>query len=240
MMNISTQPVLTKLFENYSETRHWSQRFQTSPDDAEAYEIEFRGLALSGRRFLEVGFGPGSLLAWARSKGANVAGIEVDPVSIAAAKAEGVCVLPAEIETIAAQYAGQFDVAAAFDVLEHLTLDNIMAHLRALEIMLKPGGYLILRFPNAQSPFGLAPLHGDATHQTPLSGDKFAQLIRGMEYSILHYGRAARPRGRNPLKWVVRSARYLGQDFLEGSISMLYPPPVPLSAVVSLRLRRSC
>lgn len=233
------QPVLSDLFSNYSEAKGWAGRFKPSADEIDAFRIEFCGMQLAGSRFLEIGFGPGSLLAWAISKGARVSGVEIDPASVTAAREFGIDLLPHNFQNIASEYENEFDIIAAFDVFEHFTLDDISSRLGAIETMLKTGGLLILRFPNSQSPFGQSPQHGDATHLTSLSAGKFKQLIHGSSLSIIRYNSAARPRGRTPLLWFARSIRYLGQDLVEAVLSGLYPPRVPLSPVVTLVLRRA-
>lgn len=227
------------LFAAYSEHKGWTQRFHVSPDETDYFKVECRGIPLKGRQVLEIGFGPGTFLAWAEGQGANISGAEIDPASVAAAKERGIPLIPADFEHVAHTYAERYDLIAGFDVFEHFPQDRITARLEACGVMLKPQGILLLRFPNAQSPFGQAPQHGDATHIIALSGAKIAQLAYGLPFRTLRYGNSARPAGRGPVKWMARALRYLAQDLIEGVIAALYTPSTPLGPVVTLVMQKT-
>ena len=81
-----------------------------------------------------------------------------------------------------AQWAdGSFDLVVAFDVLEHVPPAEALAFLRALLRVLRPGGCVLLRFPNADSPFGLAHQNADVTHLNTIGRGKvlyWAQLLQ--------------------------------------------------------------
>ena len=165
-------------YGGYVDWKGWNELFAFSTEDAAYFAGETSGAKIEGADVLEIGFGSGSFLAWARSKGARVVGVDIIPELIEAAHKEGIALLPPEIEGIATANAGRFDTIVAFDVFEHFTLVEIVTRLKATETMLKPGGHLILRFPNAQSPFGLAPQSGDPTHKAALSRGVYQQLLQ--------------------------------------------------------------
>ena len=169
------------IYEGYEIWKGWSKPFTVTARDAAYFAGETSGTKIEDGDVLEIGFGSGSFLAWARDHGARVVGTEINPALLAAARDLGFDLLPADIEKVADKHASCFDTIIAFDVFEHFTLATIVARLRAAETMLKPGGHLVLRFPNAQSPFGLAPQNGDMTHKTALSRSVFEQLISGNE-----------------------------------------------------------
>lgn len=227
---------LTDVYQRYSQIKCWSGRFTFSEDEREYFELEFKGIDLKGRRVLEIGFGAGAFVAWAMTKGATVSGVEIDPDSLHAAQEYGLDTLSSDLEGIANQYQEVFDLIVALDVFEHFQLDDVFARVRALEVMLKRGGRAVLRFPNSQSPFGQAPQNGDVTHLTPLSGDKFRQIIHGSTLAVDRYGGAARIRGRRPIKWLGRTCRYLIQDLIDATLNFTYPPRKPLAPVVTLVL----
>ncbi|HHK75086.1 MAG TPA: hypothetical protein ENJ57_07965 [Rhizobiales bacterium] len=127
--------------------------------------------------------------------------------------------LPAELENIAADHADQFDLIAAFGVFEHFSWDELSARLRRCEIMLKAGGHLVLRFPNGQSPFGLAPQNGDPTHKTALSLAKLEPLLLNSSWQVMRYGPAFQPLGHSPTRLLVRLARRLLRKFLSGALT---------------------
>jgi 2-polyprenyl-3-methyl-5-hydroxy-6-metoxy-1,4-benzoquinol methylase len=74
--------------------------------------------------------------------------------------------------------ADQFDLIAAFDVLEHIPQSEILNFLSQVKRMLKNGGVFIARFPNGDSPFGLANQNGELTHVTAIGSEKFRYLVQ--------------------------------------------------------------
>lgn len=113
---------------------------------------------------LEIGFGNGTFLAFCRSRGWKVTGTELGAESIAAGKAAGYDVHPADYLTDIPEES--FDLIVAFDLLEHIPQDEIVGFLTALSARLRKGGTLVLRFPNADSWLGNSMQHGDPTHVT--------------------------------------------------------------------------
>lgn len=227
------------LYLTYDAWKQWGDPFRFTRDQAESFAGEFRGIPLKGATVLEVGFGKGALLAWARSRGATIVGSELVASSLQAAAKEGVETLPASFETVAAQNADRFDVIVAFDVFEHFTWADLVARLRAARTMLKPGGRIVLRFPNGQSPFGLVPQNGDATHLLALSRGKIEQAIQGGGLQVERYRNAYRPVGLHPLKAPVRLVRYALRSLVRVALNFTYAHDAPLDPVVTIVLRKT-
>ena len=103
---------------------------------------------------------------------------------------------------------------------------------------LKPGGHLILRFPNAQSPFGLAPQNGDPTHKTGLSRSAFEQLIQGTSFEIVRYAPSFRIGGGGLATRLVRRLRHTARDLIGGLLNAIYAQDIPWDPVVVLVLRK--
>ena len=118
-----------------------------------------------------------------------------------------------------------------------LPVDQVV-RLHAAERMLKPGGHLLMRFPNAQSPFGLVPQHGDPTHRSYLSRSVFEQLIQGSAFEIVRYDHEFRVKGRTPAVFVVRLIRYLMRDLISACFNFIYTTRIPYDAVVVISLRK--
>ena len=94
----------------------------------------------SAGRLLEIGPGPGHLLAAAQRRGFEVAGVDPNPASVERIRARlGVDVEHATIETSALPDAA-FDVVAHVDLLAHLA--DPVAALRAMARRLRPGGHM--------------------------------------------------------------------------------------------------
>ena len=62
-----------------------------------------------------------------------------------------------------------FDLITAFDVVEHLTRDELLEFLCLVHGRLKPRRSLILQLPNGDFPFVGSIFYGDATHETCLT-----------------------------------------------------------------------
>ncbi len=226
------------LYRGYEAWKGWDTLFAYSPDQAQYFRGEARGIAVAGAKVLEIGFGSGAFLQWACDQGAEVRGTEINAKLLEAARTRGVGLLPAAFERTAHQHAEGFDTIVAFDVFEHFALEDIVRRLAAVETMLKPGGHLLLRFPNAQSPFGLAPQHGDPTHRSFLSRSVFEQLAQGSAFKVVRYGGAYRAAGTGLARRIVRLGRRISQDLVSGALNFVYATSVPMAPVVVLVLRK--
>ena len=67
-----------------------------------------------------------------------------------------------------------FTCVFAFEVIEHLAIDEIPAWLKRLAELLEPGGRLVLSTPNTYYPPAYL---RDVTHRTPLCYDELAALV---------------------------------------------------------------
>jgi len=181
----------SQLYSGYSDWKDWHGEFAPSDREARYFAAEFAGIPLAGRRVLEIRFGNGSFLAWAKARGAEVVGTEIDRAMIERARAKGFSAEPASLEALAA--AGQrFDLVVAFDVFEHWDKPMLVANLTQIAALLRTGGLVLARFPNGQSPFGRVHQHGDLTHQTALSVSSVMQLARLTGFAVARCGNACR------------------------------------------------
>ena len=71
-----------------------------------------------------------------------------------------------------------FGAIVCIDVLEHLTRDELVDTLPRIARALRPGGSLIARVPNADSPFCDAIRYGDLTHEIAFSTAALLHLFR--------------------------------------------------------------
>jgi len=229
----------TDVYAGYELWKKWDRPFSYSEDEAAYYKGEMRGLEIGGADVLEIGFGAGGFIAWARDCSARVVGVEIIPALAEAARARNIELLPPEFEGVTADHTGRFDTIVAFDVFEHFTLDVVTVRLKACETMLKGGGHLILRFPNGQSPFGLAPQNGDPTHRSILSRGVFEQLTQGMGLRVVRYAPSFRVRGGGFGKRLARNFRYFIRDLIAKALNFIYAQEIPWDPVVVLVLRKS-
>ena len=222
--------------DGYAASQGFANPFRFEPDDADIFAAEIG--PVHGLRLLEIGFGEGRLLAWAVAQGAEAHGIEVDSSLFDAARAAGVRLVEGDLAAFAAREGATFDRIVAFDVFEHLTLPEIADQLDCCERLLRPGGRLILRFPNCQSPLGNGPQYGDITHVTALSLAIVEQLVARRPWRIVRRRAAHAPRGSTALLRVIRAVRRLGQGLAQGIARALYGVDYPLAPVVTIVLER--
>lgn len=117
-------------------------------------------------RVVEIACGHGSFLCWAKERGyARLTGIDSSPEQIEHAREVGVEVVEADSSRwLASQPAASVRAFVAIDLIEHLSRDDFMDLLQGAQRVLLPGGRLILRYPNGDSPLVGRNLFNDITH----------------------------------------------------------------------------
>jgi len=97
-------------------------------------------------RLLDVGTGFGFFLAEMKNRGWEVAGVEISQKALDyAGNVLGLTIHPGPLERVVFPD-HQFDAVTGFYVIEHLS--HPMAFLKECHRILKPGGLLLLRYPN--------------------------------------------------------------------------------------------
>ena len=95
----------------------------------------------------------------------------------------------------------QFDLMAANQVLEHLTISDAFTMLRSAYRHLVDGGYLLATVPNAAHPVRQ---WGDSTHVTPWFMNELYGLVRNAGFQVVSMARYNKyPLTRNPIKRMV-------------------------------------
>jgi SAM-dependent methyltransferase len=209
-------------YANYAQWKQWDGAFAPTDREARYFAVEFREIPLRDKRVLEVGFGNGSFLAWAKGEGARVAGIEINPEMRDAARVHGFETFEIPLKDVAALDA-RYDVVVAFDVLEHWDANELVENFRAIHALLNDGGVFVSRFPNGQSPFGRVYQHGDFSHKSTLSTYKIEYLAALTGFDVVRIDNVRRvPSRPGPLAslrhgWLARRRRWI-----ERSIARLY------------------
>lgn len=217
------QAVVAEEYLGYAGHKGWHGIDEASwPEFVETFDAELRGIPLAGRRVLEIGFGNGEFLRYARERGALVSGLEINPELVARQAALGHDVRLSRFYDDHSIPERTFDLVLAFDVLEHLTPHEIRAFLRRAAAVLVPGGHLVLRFPNGRSPFGLYHQAGDLTHRTLLSPDAIVQAARPLGFVLLRAGNAYRDRGATPAARLAKALAYAMRNVVETFLGLLY------------------
>lgn len=133
-----------------------------------------------GMRCLEIGCGTGHFLSYLHHKGIDdLKAIDLDqslsdviPDAVRD-KFEAVDVW-AYLEKTADRQ--MFERIFLFDVLEHFVPEDGYRLLTGLSGLLTPGGAIILKMPNASSPWGLQFQYGDLTHLAAYTPDSTRQM----------------------------------------------------------------
>jgi cyclopropane fatty-acyl-phospholipid synthase-like methyltransferase len=199
-------------YRHYSEHKHWVEGGLT--DHIDRFSRTIKRLKLSpSASILEIGFGEGRFLDWAKSKGHHVEGIEIIPEMVDRARKRGHVVHLGPIKQVLSD-GRRFDLIAAFDVIEHLAVSEILDLLADAECILNPGGRLVLQFPNAGSPFAAPYQIGDVTHQSALSEPALKQIsqIKGW---VVTQSFNARVTHRTWLKRIRWGLAHLIRDVIE-------------------------
>lgn len=80
-----------------------------------------------------------------------------------------------------AEVTGPYDLVFAFEVVEHLSLEQIVPWLAELYERTRPGGTLLLSTPNTYYPPAYL---RDATHRTPLCYDELSALCAAVGWRV--------------------------------------------------------
>lgn len=140
-------------------------------------------------KLVEIACGHGSFLCWLRDRGyKETIGIDSSKEQIALAAQTGTSVeLDDAIAWVAKQPDSSLDAIIAIDFAEHISKDDFMDFLQHCHRTLKPGGKIIMRLPNGDSPFVGMNLFNDITHvwtYTPNCLESLGRMIGFSRFSF--------------------------------------------------------
>lgn len=196
-------------YNDYSKWKGWiteapfgeisDLQFQTYQNQLDILDIPYKGI-----RALEIGYGNGGFLKFLLTNSCHVEGVEIQKPLIDAAKNCNMVVKDSITDID-----GSFDLIAAFDVLEHMTIGDLQIFFEKCKSLLSKNGTMLFRFPNAESFAGLGAQNGDFTHITAIAQSKLDQLIRPYGFKITKFeGEAMFP--KKPLVNFIRGIfRYI-------------------------------
>jgi len=132
----------------------------------------------SSNVLLDIACGEGAWMSRARTRAAEVVGIDTNPDAVSKARRIGLEVYRVSLEQFAADNNSRFDVVSAFQVVEHI--DKVLPFIKAAADCLKPGGRLLVTVPNRLRSVRarFEPLDHPPHHLSRWSAPQFACLGR--------------------------------------------------------------
>lgn len=177
-------------YSTYGSFQGWSDAPDASHDLY--YKLETADLGLEpGSKIIELGFGEGRFLDFARRSRYDARGTEIIPELVLQAEARGHNVRTGSIRDYYSE-AGSFDLVVAIDVVEHFSLDEIREFFEEVAHLLRVGGNVLLRFPNGNSPFSMPLYNSDVTHRMHLNGASLSQICVPLGFEVVRVGNQKR------------------------------------------------
>ena len=182
---------------NYLKWKNWEQSssFGKLKKEEETYfAAELRrtnNIFSQDSKVLEIGFGNGSFLKFAKNKKWDIFGTEINENLVKVAFESGFNVRLSD--NLLAYNENIFDLVVAFDVLEHIPQNDLLNFISEVKRILKKGGFFIARFPNGDSPFGLPNQNGDITHLNVIGSGKIGYLAAKCDMDVVFVGGEAQP-----------------------------------------------
>lgn len=174
-------------------------------------------------KVLEIGFGNGKFLSYARKKGWSVFGIEANKQLVDLAGKQGFNAFNAD--NLSQIQSDQFDLVVAFDVLEHIPKEDLIGWYFETRRVLKIGGCFIARFPNGDSPFGLLNQNGDVTHVTSIGSVMARYFATRADMKIVYMGGEAQPLvGETAVHTLHRWLAWPIKTFIDVAIRLVFFP----------------
>jgi 2-polyprenyl-3-methyl-5-hydroxy-6-metoxy-1,4-benzoquinol methylase len=218
---------MAEIVDPYIGWKNWGEDSFGQFDSLEAryYAAETGIRKVAAARVLEIGFGNGSFIGWARSVNIDVFGVELNSTLVARARTLlGEDHVFHDLDDAGlTDLAGTFSHIVAFDVIEHIAQSDLPHFLAQLRMLLTAHGRLILRFPNGDSPFGRVNQHGDPTHLTTLGRGKLCFLAIQAGFAVEAVRAPKLPlTGIGIGRTLRRTALRLGRYIVEHLVGFLY------------------
>jgi cyclopropane fatty-acyl-phospholipid synthase-like methyltransferase len=141
---------------NYIKWKSWGETFgQLKRGEISYFDAEIsrtKSKFSKNSKVLEIGFGNGNFLQYAKINNWDIVGIEANQALVKIAGKKGFNVK--HLEDISSFPNETFDLIVAFDVIEHIPQNLLPQFFLDVKKKLKDGGFLIARFPNGDSPIG--------------------------------------------------------------------------------------
>lgn len=135
---------------------------------------------------IDLGCGMGLMVHFARQAGfTDVGGVDISPQMVDGAKRlniEGIRQGDA-LGALNALASESHEAVISFDVLEHMTRDEMIVLIDEVRRVLRPGGRWIIHTVNAEAPFFGRVRFGDLTHEQAFTQSSLHQILLASDFS---------------------------------------------------------
>jgi SAM-dependent methyltransferase len=141
-------------------------------------------------RILDLGCGYGPFIYFLKEAGyRHLKGIDRSPEQVKAARQLGLDSVEEgdALDILRKSENSSYDIVIAFDVLEHLTKQEVFDVVDEVCRVLTIGGKLILHVPNGEAIFSGRIHFGDLTHETGYTRQSIRQLMNSSGFKTIHF-----------------------------------------------------
>ncbi|MEX1378184.1 MAG: class I SAM-dependent methyltransferase [Eubacteriales bacterium] len=132
--------------------------------------LQNKGFDFANIKAIDIGSGRGDWLKKLEIYTDSALGIDIDKEMVEMCEASGLKVIEEDFLKYAKKIESQsVDLVSAFQIIEHMTTDDLLMLIHEVSRILKPGGFIVLETPNTQNMLtGLYNFHADPTHKRPI------------------------------------------------------------------------
>jgi SAM-dependent methyltransferase len=177
-----------RVYERYRSARGGAVEHAKGTDAFFRHVVRAHFPKARSARVLDLGCGAGYLVRATRAEGyTQVEGVDAAPEQVQEAARLGITGIRqgdirAHLHTIGDC---ELEVVLAFDLLEHMTKDELFSLVDEIYRVLVPNGRLIVHTVNAESPFFGRVRHGDITHEQAFTAGSLDQLLHTVGFSAV-------------------------------------------------------
>ncbi len=180
-MPFSKDVFYSKYVSTHNGRLYGERNLQTIEKQFSAWDGLFLKLLPSNKKLkvADLGCGEGGLVYWLQKRGYEYAvGVDISEEQIGLGRGLGIKNLFHEdILSFLAKKEKMVDCFLLRDVLGHLSKEEIFLTLATIYGALTPGGEIIIKIPNAESPMSGRLRYGDFTHDVSFTGISMRQIL---------------------------------------------------------------